>query len=47
VPFNVPELCVRSAVTYAESDIQRTIPAARPGEFEEEELVVGMRWLVI
>lgn len=37
----------RSAVTYAQESVLRNVKPSRPGEFEEEELVVGMRWVVI
>lgn len=45
--FEVPELCKGSVVTYAEGDAQRQIGKARNGEFKEETLVVGMRFVVV
>lgn len=46
--FQVPELCQGSVVTYGEQEgMQRQIGKARNGEFKEETLVVGMRFVVV
>ncbi|KAK5121322.1 hypothetical protein LTR85_005488 [Meristemomyces frigidus] len=46
--FQVPELCKGSVVTYGEKDgMQRQIGKARNGDFSEETLVVGMRFVVV
>lgn len=46
--FEVPEACVGSCVSYAEGEeAQRQIGKARRGEFREECLLVGMRFVVV
>jgi hypothetical protein len=46
--FKAPKTCVGSCVTYAEDGkAQRQIPKARAGEFQEEVVVVGMRFVVV
>lgn len=45
--FVIPELCLQGSVGYAEGDIHRPAPWARPGEFDEQAFVVGMRFVVI
>ncbi|KAK4543910.1 hypothetical protein LTR36_004684 [Oleoguttula mirabilis] len=46
--FKVPELCKGSVVTYGEEGgMQRQIGKARNGDFREETLVVGMRFVVV
>ena len=46
--FEVPEACAGSCVTYAEDEnAQRQIQKERRGEFREEELLVGMRFVVV
>ena len=45
--FDVPELCRGSALGYTADGMQRLIPKARPGTFDEEEFVVGMRFVVL
>ncbi|KAK3705082.1 hypothetical protein LTR37_013449 [Vermiconidia calcicola] len=46
--FKAPEVCQGSCVTYAEEkDAQRQVVKARNGEFREEEVVVGMRFVVV
>lgn len=45
--FQIPDLCKGSAVTYAEGMAQRQVEKARGGEFHEEDIVVGMRFIVI
>jgi hypothetical protein len=45
--FQVPELFKGSAVSYADGDKQRQAIKARGGEFEEQQFVVGMRFIVL
>ncbi|KAK3708808.1 hypothetical protein LTR37_011329 [Vermiconidia calcicola] len=46
--FEAPEVCKGSCVTFAEEkDAQRQVAKARNGEFREEEVVVGMRFVVV
>ncbi|CAK3944038.1 Hypothetical predicted protein [Lecanosticta acicola] len=45
--FPIPDLCIDSAVGYAEGEASRPTPYARHGEFNEERFVVGMRFIVI
>lgn len=45
--FEIPDLCKGSVVTYAEGMAQRQVEKARGGEFHEEDIVVGMRFIVI
>ena len=45
--FKIPDLCVGSAVSYADGTQQRQVPKARSGDFEEREFVVGMRFAVL
>lgn len=45
--FHVPELFKGSAVSYADGDKQRQAIKARGGEFEEQQFVVGMRFIVL
>ena len=45
--FQIPDLCVGSAVSYADGLQQRQVPKARSGDFREEEHVVGMRFIVL
>ena len=45
--FEIPELCKGSVVSYAGGGAQRQISKARPGEFTEAEIVVGMRFVVV
>ena len=45
--FKTPDLCEGSVLTYAGQGIQRQIGKARNGEFVEETLVVGMRFVVV
>ena len=46
--FEVPDGCKRSCVSYAEGeDAKRQIGKARGGEFHEECMLVGMRFVVV
>lgn len=45
--FHAPELCEGSVIGYGEGDMQRQVGKARGGEFREESLVVGMRFVVV
>lgn len=46
--FKIPDLCKGSSVGYVEGTrYQRQIGKARGGTFKEEQVVVGMRWLVV
>ncbi|KAK6439894.1 hypothetical protein LTR95_003892 [Oleoguttula sp. CCFEE 5521] len=45
--FEIPSMCVGSAVSYAMGNVQRQIKKERLGTFKEESLVVGMRFIVI
>lgn len=45
--FVIPELCLQSSVGYAGADIHRPAPWARPGEYDEQAFVAGMRFVVI
>jgi hypothetical protein len=45
--FQIPDLCVGSAVSYADGLQQRQVAKARGGEFEEQQFVVGMRFVVL
>jgi hypothetical protein len=45
--FEIPDLCVGSAVSYADGLQQRQVAKARGGEFEEQQFVVGMRFVVL
>lgn len=45
--FQLPEACHGSVFSYAEGNAQRQIPKARPGVFEEDEVIVGMRFILI
>jgi hypothetical protein len=45
--FQVPELFKGSTVSYADGDKQRQAIKARGGEFEEQQFVVGMRFIVL
>jgi hypothetical protein len=45
--FQVPDLCVGSAVSYAGGLQQRQVAKARGGEFEKQQFVVGMRFVVL
>ncbi|WPH05008.1 Hypothetical protein R9X50_00790600 [Acrodontium crateriforme] len=45
--FRTPDICKGSVVSYAGEGIQRQIGKARNGEFKEETLVVGMRFVVV
>lgn len=45
--FEVPELCKGCVISYADSSMQRQIAKSRPGEFEENALVVGFRFVVV
>lgn len=45
--FDIPDLCKGSAVTYADGLKQRQVSKARGGEFEEQDFVVGMRFIVL
>ncbi|OQO11748.1 hypothetical protein B0A48_03475 [Cryoendolithus antarcticus] len=45
--FEIPAMCVGSAVSYAMGNVQRQIKKERLGSFREESLVVGMRFVVI
>jgi hypothetical protein len=45
--FEVPDLCVGSAVSYADGLQQRQVIKARGGEFAEQQFVVGMRFIVL
>jgi hypothetical protein len=45
--FTVPQTCQGSAAAYAGRGEWRHVNKVRPGEFEEEELVVGMRFVIV
>lgn len=46
--FTIPELCKDAVVTYAAGEmVSRQTPRARNGEFREESVLVGMRFVVI
>jgi hypothetical protein len=45
--FRIPDLCVGSAVSYADGLQQRQVAKARGGEFVEEQFVVGIRFIVL
>jgi hypothetical protein len=45
--FQIPELFKGSAVSYADGDKQRQAIKARGGEFEEQQFMVGMRFIVL
>ncbi|OQO01912.1 hypothetical protein B0A48_12385 [Cryoendolithus antarcticus] len=45
--FEIPSMCVGSAVSYAMGSVQRQIKKERSGTFREESLVVGMRFIVM
>jgi hypothetical protein len=45
--FQIPELCVGSAVSYAGGLQQRQVSKGRGGEFVEQQFVVGMRFVVL
>ena len=45
--FEIPELCKGSVISYAGGNAQRQIQKARHGEFQEEVLAVGMRFVVL
>jgi hypothetical protein len=45
--FQIPDLCVRSTVSYADGLKQRQVSKARGGEFVEQQFVVGMRFIVL
>jgi hypothetical protein len=47
VAFKVPPLCQGSVLTYAGPGMQRQITKSRPGTFDEECFVVGMRFVVV
>lgn len=44
--FQIPDLCVGSAVSYADGLQQRQVSKARGGEFVEQQFVVGIRFVV-
>ncbi|KJX94593.1 hypothetical protein TI39_contig4173g00015 [Zymoseptoria brevis] len=45
--FQPPDLCRGSVLTYAGPGMQRQTTKSRPGIFDEDELVVGMRFVVV
>ena len=45
--FQIPKLCVGSAVSYAGGLWQRQVSKGRGGEFVEQQFVVGMRFVVL
>lgn len=45
--FQIPELFKKSTVSYADGLKQRQATKARGGEFEEQQFVVGMRFIVL
>ncbi|USW49077.1 hypothetical protein Slin15195_G023960 [Septoria linicola] len=45
--FKLPDMCHGSVVSYAGGDASRQISKTRPGHFEEEEFIVGMRFVVV
>lgn len=45
--FQVPDLCKGSCVSSAGDNVQRQIGKARGGEFKEEVVLVGMRFVVV
>ena len=45
--FEIPDICVGSTVSYADGLKQRQISKTRGGEFEEQQFVVGMRFIVL
>jgi hypothetical protein len=45
--FQIPDLCVGSAVSYADGLQQRQVTKARGGEFVEQQFVVGVRFIVL
>ncbi|PIA88947.1 hypothetical protein CB0940_07652 [Cercospora beticola] len=45
--FKVPDLCKDCTVSFAGGNAQRQIQKTRPGFFDEDEIVVGMRFVVV
>ncbi|KAM3425612.1 hypothetical protein BST61_g7559 [Cercospora zeina] len=45
--FKLPEMSEGCTVSFAEGNAQRQIQKTRPGFFEEDEMVVGMRFVVV
>jgi hypothetical protein len=45
--FTIPDFCVETPVTYADGLTQRQVPKTRDGEFEEQQFIVGMRFIVL
>lgn len=45
--FETPDLCKGSVITYGGPGTQRQITKCRPGEFDENALVVGFRFVVV
>ncbi|KAF2169150.1 hypothetical protein M409DRAFT_20375 [Zasmidium cellare ATCC 36951] len=45
--FEMPKICQGGSISYANPDQHRTVVKLRPGEFNEQSLVVGMRFVVL
>lgn len=45
--FEILEICQGGSITYADAGVQRSVVRVRPGEFNEQALVVGMRFIVL
>ena len=45
--FQHPEECYGSVISYAKGNAQRQIPKTRPGVFEEDEVIVAMRFVLV
>ncbi|KAK4503546.1 hypothetical protein PRZ48_004461 [Zasmidium cellare] len=45
--FEIPKICQGGSISYADPDQHRTVVKLRPGEFNEQSLVVGMRFVVL
>lgn len=45
--FLIPESCFGSAITYSANHPQRQVAKSRPDKFEEDEVIVGMRFVVV
>lgn len=46
-PFELPELCQDSALSYVDGGAVRQVAKSRSGDFNEEQLLVGMRFVLI
>ena len=45
--FQIPNICHGGSISYSEPGQHRTVVKLRPGEFNEQSLVVGMRFVVL